>query len=553
MSVASVESLEGLSSATCGEQSDPQPISRNDLLNKTEPRKKHQLQGGFECVFVEEPPKQFQTECAICLCVLKDPYLVDCCCNSFCQSCIKPIRDDNKPCPLCNVKFTTCIPDKRLQRTLNEMKVYCPHKELGCQWIGELIDLTQHLNVADTQLTEGCSFVLIECTFCQKDMQRKDLKEHKVTKCPQRPYSCDYCNDYDSTHEDVTDNHWPVCPSRPVPCPNQCGMYPEHKNLDDHLAQQCALAVINCPFDYAGCTHRFSRKDTEVHLNENLAHHMSLQAINHKQELEAYKSEVIRHKQQFDAYQDEVTQLKLQLETLMIEKQKVADQLTEERKQTHDYVNDVEAQLNLSIVELKEENRVLRQQIDKHVREITELKGHTSYRSFQDVKAEIASCKSDMIVLHTHLGLLPVEVTMREFETSKENKTTWFSSPFYTHSHGYKLCLVVYPNGKGDGSDTHVSIFIRLMQGEFDDELDWPFKGNISIQVLNQQARPAWRTVQPKLHVVHFTEALPESNRVMGQERADTGRGKTKFISHADLEHQYLKDDALIFRISNSN
>ena len=196
MSVASVESLEGLSSSTCGKQSDLQPTNGNEEPSKTKPRKKRQLQGGFECVFVEEPPKQVQTECAICLCVLKDPYLVDCCCNSFCQSCIKPIQDDDKPCPLCSMKFTTCIPEKRLQRTLNEMKVYCPQKELGCEWIGELISLPQHLNTAnESKQLVGCSFAVIECTFCGDDIQRKDLEEHKTHKCPQRPYSCDYCND----------------------------------------------------------------------------------------------------------------------------------------------------------------------------------------------------------------------------------------------------------------------------------------------------------------------------------------------------------------------
>ena len=110
-------------------------------------KKKHQLQGGYECIqFVKDPPDHLQTECAVCLCVLREPYLVDCCGNSFCRTCIEPIKSDNKPCPLCNVQFTTCIPDKRLQRTLNELHVYCCHKEAGCEWVGELGRLPQHLN-----------------------------------------------------------------------------------------------------------------------------------------------------------------------------------------------------------------------------------------------------------------------------------------------------------------------------------------------------------------------------------------------------------------------
>ena len=247
MSVASVvESLEGASSTACGHDEQnhaPESSDRHDQeSNKPELlTRKRQLQGGFECVFVEEPPKQVQTECAICLCVLRDPYLVDCCCNSFCQSCIKPIQEDEKPCPLCNMKFMTCIPDKRLQRTLNEMKVYCPRKEFGCLWTDELVKLSQHLNVGGSEEFKGCSFVLIECTFCHENIQRKELKEHKAAKCPQRPYSCDYCNSYESTCEDVTTNHWPICPSRPVSCPNRCGAYPEYKQLDEHLSKQCVL------------------------------------------------------------------------------------------------------------------------------------------------------------------------------------------------------------------------------------------------------------------------------------------------------------------------
>lgn len=121
------------------------------------------------------------------------------------------------------------------------------------------------------------------------------------------PYSCDYCSEYESTCEDITSNHWPVCPSRPVPCPNQCRVYPEYKQLDDYLSQQCAVPLIKCPFDYAGCTCEFPRKDIiEVHLSEKLAHHISLQALNHKQQLEACQNEII--------------QLKGQLDTLAVEK-----------------------------------------------------------------------------------------------------------------------------------------------------------------------------------------------------------------------------------------
>ena len=277
--------------------------SQTTYRNQPESGRKCQLQGagGFDTVFVDEPPKQVQTECSICLCVLKDPYLVDCCCNSFCQSCIKRVQEDDKPCPLCNMKFTTCIPDKRLQRMLNDMSVYCPQKEFGCEWIGKLVTLPGHLNVSDdSQQLEGCPFAFLECTFCGDSIQRKNHKEHQMHKCPQRPYSCEYCDNYDSTFEDVTTYHWPVCQSRPVPCPNLCGGMPNFASREEHLEKECPLQVIACVFQYAGCSVKVPRQDMSNHLIQGLAFHMSLHATSHQKDFEKLKTQVSDLKLQLD-------------------------------------------------------------------------------------------------------------------------------------------------------------------------------------------------------------------------------------------------------------
>ena len=120
-----------------------------------------------------------QMECPICFCVLKEPYLIDCCGNSFCRTCIEPIKGASKPCPLCNIRFTATMPDRRLQRTLNELQVYCCHKEAGCEWVGQLGGLTQHLNINFRDRCDRlieCQLVGIDCTFCCNDIRRKDLR-----------------------------------------------------------------------------------------------------------------------------------------------------------------------------------------------------------------------------------------------------------------------------------------------------------------------------------------------------------------------------------------
>ena len=48
------------------------------------------------------------------------------------------------------------------------------------------------------------------------------------------------------------------------------------------------------------------------------------------------------------------------------------------------------------------------------------------------------------------------------------------------------MCLNVYANGFGDGKGRHVSVFTCLTKGENDDNLKWPFRGTITVTLLDQ-------------------------------------------------------------------
>ena len=141
---------------------------------------------GFECEFVEPPPKFFRAECPICLHVLREPCQVSCCGKSFCYECIEKVRDSDEPmCPCCkDVDFDDFV-DKRLQQTLYEFKVYCSHKSEGCKWTGELRELDNHLNLdppSAGKSLEGCSFAIIDCPLayadCKVRLTRQEIKKH---------------------------------------------------------------------------------------------------------------------------------------------------------------------------------------------------------------------------------------------------------------------------------------------------------------------------------------------------------------------------------------
>ena len=82
-------------------------------------------------------------------------------------------------------------------------------------------------------------------------------------------------------------------------------------------------------------------------------------------------------------------------------------------------------------------------------------------------------------------GILPVYRTVKNFNQLKKEDAEYYSDPFYTSRGGYKLTLNVYPNGNGPGKGSHVSVFIRLMKGENNQNLPFPFNGIFTIQLLN--------------------------------------------------------------------
>ena len=76
----------------------------------------------------------------------------------------------------------------------------------------------------------------------------------------------------------------------------------------------------------------------------------------------------------------------------------------------------------------------------------------------------------------TDTSARPAMQTMMHLEQHRRNEDDWISQLFYTHSQGYKMCLRVTANGQSSGRGTHITVAVYLMKGEFDDQLEWPFR-----------------------------------------------------------------------------
>ena len=135
------------------------------------------------------------------------------------------------------------------------------------------------------------------------------------------------------------------------------------------------------------------------------------------------------------------------------------------------------------------------------------------------------------------------EFTLSEFSKRKECNNSFYSPPFYTHQHGYyKLCICIYSNSQGGGKNTHISVYVCIIAGEYDDQLQWPFVGDAVIELLN------WK--ENKKH--HQTTVSVEANCGFVQVLEGTygtSRGYSKFISHSSLSYNSTTNTEYLYRM----
>lgn len=442
--------------------------------------------------FVDSPPEDLQ--CSICLMVLNEPLLTSCCGNHFCRACVKQVEVEGRPCPLCSAESFTTMLDKYFLRKVNELQVECTQKGQGCTWVGPLGGLERHLDPK----AGDCKFMIVECSYlCGERLHHCELAHHQAA-CPRRPYVCKFC-DYRGVFEDMSKKHWKVCEKYPVPCPNHCGeMDIQRRYLNHHVNAECPRQVIECEYGYAGCQFQTTRQHMPEHINESLQEHLALVSKKCLQLSETFPTDFAR-----------------QLE----EKLSVRDQ----------EVNTLTSRLE------EQEQRVASLQ-----------------ETVATLQEEVEDLKQDSVQLKSTVFVPPFQFVLTNFQAYKSGNEQWLGPPFYSHIGGYRMCISVDANGTEEGRGTHLSVYVNLMRGEFDDNLRWPFRGSVTVQLLNQRKKEAAFE-----EVILFTHdaAWEESGRVQVGEVAESGLGIPKFIPHTQLGYspsknvEYLRHNCLRFRI----
>ncbi len=129
------------------------------------------------------------------------------------------------------------------------------------------------------------------------------------------------------------------------------------------------------------------------------------------------------------------------------------------------------------------------------------------------------------------------------YRNRMDNNMFYQSPSFYTSPNGYNMNIKVYANGYGEDKGSHVSVSACVIKGKYDDDLNWPFVGDITFKLLNQ--------LEDKKDHSQLSTITSENNL-----RTQSCWGSPQFYSiHSLLNDsnsttEYLKNDTLYFRIS---
>ena len=120
-----------------------------------------------------------------------------------------------------------------------------------------------------------------------------------------------------------------------------------------------------------------------------------------------------------------------------------------------------------------------------------------------------------------------------------------YTPPLYTSPFGYKYSAKVVLGAKGGSGETaqHMAFYIVIMQGDYDEILQFPFPYPIKITLLNMSAGRAdiERTLYPDPAKLHFQKPYKNMNPAIGFSR---------FCSHSELTRGgFVREDTIYFRI----
>ena len=214
------------------------------------------LLGGYRCEILTENLTEREAamfKCPRCEGIMKEGSMS----NKGEQLCVCCFREGEQP--LC---------DSPVRNTILSLKCSCPLFKRGCEWLGRLENVENHLTT--------CGQVYVSCELrCGVVSTRDEMRRHVKEECLQRKEACFHCSEVYKVCEIV--EHVEVCEKVEVMCELGCGTCVPRESILYHRESECSEETVVCPYEKYKCgVVGLKRRELKQHLEESRMLHFEL-------------------------------------------------------------------------------------------------------------------------------------------------------------------------------------------------------------------------------------------------------------------------------------
>ena len=171
-------------------------------------------------------------------------------------------------CVCCKRDDENTNPHESINDTILSLKCTCPLSKRGCEWLGRLENVENHLTT--------CGHVYESCQLlCGVVTTRDEMGRHVREECSQHEEACLHCSGVHKVCEMV--EHVKVCGKVFMLCELGCGTRVRRESILFHFESECSEESVVCPYEKYRCeVVGLKRRELEKHLEENRCLHTEL-------------------------------------------------------------------------------------------------------------------------------------------------------------------------------------------------------------------------------------------------------------------------------------
>ena len=317
-----------------------------------------------------------------------------------------------------------------------------------------------------------------------------------------------YCNkkgkgcQWEGLLKDFEEGHLLKCPYQIIVCSNKCGVTLQRQELDRHLEEECPRRQFTCPL----CK-KWGEYKTITGYHIRTCPDYVLKCPNAGCDERIKRSQMTHHRNA------------CQKERVCCQHSSIGCKTTIKREGLPSHAKEHRSS-----------------HLDLAIKEAHKLKRDQEHMSF-----DLNLAKQEICQLKTQTFKIPV-IKMQNYSRNKER---WISPGFYVSTSSYKMALKVTTYKWWILE--YLSCYLALLPGEYDDTLEWPFQGEVIVELLNQK--------EDKNHmnkIIYFNKDTPEQykKRVVRSREIGGWWGQQHVIEKQALDPYLSDNDTLYFRIS---